>query len=148
MLATRGVGGARVSRPFYPRGQTGQNWLRGAYQGRERRVEGGMVQMSPRHEMLELVVVDGRARGIVVRDGALTTRLALVFATDKGVARSVALSGTARIDRLAVARADGSALASAAAVDIALSRVTAGQIRSARIVLRAVAQALGADAAD
>jgi uncharacterized protein involved in outer membrane biogenesis len=64
-------------------------------------------------------------RGIVVRDGALTTRLALVFATDKGVARSVALSGTARIDKLAVARADGSALASAAAVDIALARLDA-----------------------
>jgi len=64
-------------------------------------------------------------RGIAVRDGALTTRLALVFATDKGVARSVALSGTARIDKLAVARADGSPLASAAAIDIALGKLDA-----------------------
>jgi uncharacterized protein involved in outer membrane biogenesis len=60
-----------------------------------------------------------------VRDGALTTRLKLVFATEKGVARSVALSGTARIDRLALVRPDGSSLATAAAVDVSLASLDA-----------------------
>jgi uncharacterized protein involved in outer membrane biogenesis len=63
--------------------------------------------------------------GIAVRDGALTTRLRLVFATDKDVTRSVALSGTARIDKLQVTRAGGSPLASAAVIDVALARLDA-----------------------
>jgi succinate dehydrogenase / fumarate reductase flavoprotein subunit len=68
VLANRSFGGAQVSRTFYARGQTGQQLLLGAYQALQRQVAAGKVQMFPRHEMLELVVVDGRARGIVVRD--------------------------------------------------------------------------------
>jgi succinate dehydrogenase / fumarate reductase flavoprotein subunit len=67
-LANRSFGGAQVSRTFYARGQTGQQLLLGAYQALERQVGLGKVHMHPRHEMLELVVVDGRARGIVTRD--------------------------------------------------------------------------------
>jgi len=67
-LANRSFGGAQVSRTFYARGQTGQQLLMGAYQALERQVGLGTVAMYPRHEMQELVVVDGRARGVVVRD--------------------------------------------------------------------------------
>ena len=68
LLANRSFGGAQVSRTFYARGQTGQQLLLGAYQALERQIGLGKVKMYPRHEMLELVVVDGRARGIVTRD--------------------------------------------------------------------------------
>src|SRR5207244_7574914 len=68
MLANRSFGGAQVSRTFYARGQTGQQLLLGAYQALERQVGLGKVDMHSRHEMLDLVVVDGRARGIVTRD--------------------------------------------------------------------------------
>src|SRR5436853_5744978 len=67
-LANRSFGGAQVSRTFYARGQTGQQLLLGAYQALERQVAAGTVKTYTRHEMLELVVVDGRARGIIVRD--------------------------------------------------------------------------------
>ncbi|HVR69650.1 MAG TPA: fumarate reductase/succinate dehydrogenase flavoprotein subunit [Vicinamibacteria bacterium] len=67
-LANRSFGGAQVSRTFYARGQTGQQLLLGAYQALERQVGLGQVAMHPRHEMLEVVLVDGRARGIVARD--------------------------------------------------------------------------------
>src|SRR5512134_2504035 len=67
-LANRSFGGAQVSRTFYARGQTGQQLLLGAYQALEKQVAAGQVTMYPRHEMLDLVVVDGRARGIVTRD--------------------------------------------------------------------------------
>jgi succinate dehydrogenase / fumarate reductase flavoprotein subunit len=67
-LANRSFGGAQVSRTFYARGQTGQQLLLGAYQALEKEVARGGVTMYPRTEMLDLVVVDGRARGIVVRD--------------------------------------------------------------------------------
>jgi succinate dehydrogenase / fumarate reductase flavoprotein subunit len=67
-LANRSFGGALVSRTFYARGQTGQQLLLGAYQALERQVAAGTVKQFPRTEMLELVLVDGRARGIVVRD--------------------------------------------------------------------------------
>jgi succinate dehydrogenase / fumarate reductase flavoprotein subunit len=67
-LANRSFGGAQVSRTFYARGQTGQQLLLGAYQALERQVGLGKVKVHARHEMLELVVVDGRARGIVTRD--------------------------------------------------------------------------------
>jgi succinate dehydrogenase / fumarate reductase flavoprotein subunit len=85
-LANRSFGGALVSRTFYARGQTGQQLLLGAYQALMRQVGTGQVKMFPRHEMLELVVVDGRARGIVARDmvtGKLETHLAdaVVLAT-------------------------------------------------------------------
>jgi succinate dehydrogenase / fumarate reductase flavoprotein subunit len=68
MLDNRSFGGAQVSRTFYARGQTGQQLLLGAYQALERQIGAGQVKMYPRAEMLDLVVVDGRARGIVTRD--------------------------------------------------------------------------------
>ncbi|KAA3632921.1 MAG: fumarate reductase/succinate dehydrogenase flavoprotein subunit [Calditrichaeota bacterium] len=68
LLANRSFGGAQVSRTFYARGQTGQQLLLGAYSALTRQIGIGAVKMFPRTEMLDLVVVDGRARGIVVRD--------------------------------------------------------------------------------
>src|SRR5690606_301168 len=68
LLANRSFGGAQVSRTFYARGQTGQQLLLGAYQALQKMVAAGGVKMYPRHEMLDLIVIDGRARGIVVRD--------------------------------------------------------------------------------
>src|SRR5262250_3411517 len=68
LLDNRSFGGAQVSRTFYARGQTGQQLLLGAYQALERQIGLGQVEMFPRHEMQELIVVDGKARGIVVRD--------------------------------------------------------------------------------
>lgn len=68
LLANRSFGGAQVSRTFYARGQTGQQLLIGAYQALSRQIGLGTVAMYPRTEMLDLVVVDGHARGIVVRD--------------------------------------------------------------------------------
>jgi succinate dehydrogenase / fumarate reductase flavoprotein subunit len=79
LLDNRSFGGAQVSRTFYARGQTGQQLLLGAYQALERQIARGKVRMFPRHEMQELVVIDGRARGIVVRDmvtGQIETHLA------------------------------------------------------------------------
>ena len=67
-LANRSFGGAQVSRTFYARGQTGQQLLLGAYQALEKEVRSGKVKMHTRHEMLDLVLIDGRARGIVTRD--------------------------------------------------------------------------------
>jgi succinate dehydrogenase / fumarate reductase flavoprotein subunit len=68
LLANRSFGGAQVSRTFYARGQTGQQLLLGAYSGLSRQIAAGSVEMFPRSEMLDLVVVDGHAKGIVVRD--------------------------------------------------------------------------------
>jgi succinate dehydrogenase / fumarate reductase flavoprotein subunit len=68
LLANRSFGGAQVSRTFYARGQTGQQLLLGAYQALERQVQTGKVVMYPRTEMLDLIVIDGRARGIVTRN--------------------------------------------------------------------------------
>ncbi|GIJ77656.1 succinate dehydrogenase subunit A [Micromonospora phaseoli] len=79
LLDTRSFGGAQVQRTFYARGQTGQQLLLGAYQALERQIGLGNVEMNTRHEMLELIVVDGKARGIVVRDmvtGEITTEFA------------------------------------------------------------------------
>ena len=67
-LDNRSFGGAQVSRTFYARGQTGQQLLIGAYHALSRQIGRGQVKMFPRTEMLDLVVVDGRAKGIVVRD--------------------------------------------------------------------------------
>jgi succinate dehydrogenase flavoprotein subunit len=67
-LANRSFGGAQVSRTFYARGQTGQQLLLGAYQALEKQIAKGLVTMYPRTEMLDLVVIEGRARGIVVRN--------------------------------------------------------------------------------
>ena len=68
LLDNRSFGGAQVSRTFYARGQTGQQLLIGAYQALEKEVAAGGVKMFPRSEMLDLVVVDGHAKGIVERD--------------------------------------------------------------------------------
>jgi len=86
LLDTRSFGGAQVSRTFYARGQTGQQLLLGAYQALERQVGLGTVTMHTRAEMLDLVVVDGRARGIVTRNlvtGAVESHVgdAVVLAT-------------------------------------------------------------------
>ncbi|HWR51954.1 MAG TPA: fumarate reductase/succinate dehydrogenase flavoprotein subunit [Bryobacteraceae bacterium] len=67
-LDNRSFGGAQVSRTFYARGQTGQQLLLGCYQALMRQIAAGTVEMHPRTEMLDLVVVDGRARGIVCRN--------------------------------------------------------------------------------
>ncbi|XXX74398.1 fumarate reductase/succinate dehydrogenase flavoprotein subunit [Sorangium sp. So ce134] len=78
VLANRSFGGAQVSRTFYARGQTGQQLLLGAYQALERQIGLGKVKMYPRTEMLDLIVVDGKARGLVTRNlitGALETHL-------------------------------------------------------------------------
>jgi len=77
-LANRSFGGAQVSRTFYARGQTGQQLLLGAYQALMRQVSAGQVRLHPRTEMLDLIVVDGRARGIVTRgllDGKIEVHL-------------------------------------------------------------------------
>lgn len=79
LLDNRSFGGVQVSRTFYARGQTGQQLLLGAYQALERQVNAGTVTTYTRHEMLDLVVVDGRARGVIVRDmitGEIETHLA------------------------------------------------------------------------
>ena len=68
LLANRSFGGAQVSRTFYARGQTGQQLLLGAYQALEKQIAKGGVTMYPRTEMLDLIMVDGRARGIVTRN--------------------------------------------------------------------------------
>jgi succinate dehydrogenase / fumarate reductase flavoprotein subunit len=86
LLDNRSFGGVQVQRTFYARGQTGQQLLIGAYQALERQVAAGTVKMYTRHEMLELVVAEGRARGIVTRDmvtGAIETYFAdaVVLAT-------------------------------------------------------------------
>lgn len=68
LLSNRSFGGVLVSRTFYARGQTGQQLLIGAYQALNRQIALGSVQMYSRHEMLDLVVIDGKARGIIARD--------------------------------------------------------------------------------
>jgi len=78
LLETRSFGGVQVERTFYARGQTGQQLLLGAYQALERQIAAGTVTMHPRTEMLDLVVVDGKARGIVTRNlqtGAIQSHL-------------------------------------------------------------------------
>ena len=68
LLTNRSFGGAQVSRTFYARGQTGQQLLLGAYQALCRQIAGGTVKMFPRMEMLDLVVIEGQAKGIVARN--------------------------------------------------------------------------------
>ena len=67
-LSNRSFGGVQISRTFYARGQTGQQLLLGAYQALMRQVAAGRVQLFPRHELLDLVIIEGKARGIVVRN--------------------------------------------------------------------------------
>ena len=79
LLANRSFGGAQVSRTFYARGQTGQQLLLGAYSGLNRQIAAGKVKMYTRHEMLDLVTIDGHAKGIIVRNlvtGAITRHAA------------------------------------------------------------------------
>ena len=79
LLANRSFGGAQVSRTFYARGQTGQQLLLGCYQALEKEIAKGGVTMYPRTEMLDVIVVNGRARGIVTRNmvtGAIEAHLA------------------------------------------------------------------------
>src|SRR5947209_248713 len=68
LLENRSFGGVQVSRTFYARGQTGPQLLLGAFQALERQIGLGRVKMYPRHEMLDVVVVDGKARGIITRN--------------------------------------------------------------------------------
>jgi succinate dehydrogenase / fumarate reductase flavoprotein subunit len=68
LLANRSFGGAQVSRTFYARGQTGQQLLLGCYQAMEKEIAKGGITMFPRHEMLDLIVIDGKARGIIARN--------------------------------------------------------------------------------
>ncbi|RYB95701.1 fumarate reductase/succinate dehydrogenase flavoprotein subunit [Nocardioides oleivorans] len=87
LLDNRSFGGVQVSRTFYARGQTGQQLLIGAYQALERQISAGTVSMHSRHEMLELVVADGKARGIIARDmitGEIQTHLADVVVLASG----------------------------------------------------------------
>ncbi|MGW7465511.1 fumarate reductase/succinate dehydrogenase flavoprotein subunit [Streptomyces xantholiticus] len=79
LLDTRSFGGVQVSRTFYARGQTGQQLLLGAYQALSRQIAAGTVTMHARTEMLDLIVVDGRARGIVARD-LITGEISTYFA--------------------------------------------------------------------
>src|SRR5216110_3360425 len=86
LLANRSFGGVQVSRTFYARGQTGQQLLLGAYQALACQIAAGKVRMYPRTELLDVVVIDGRARGIVTRslvNGKLVTHTgdAVVLAT-------------------------------------------------------------------
>src|SRR3954471_24602029 len=67
-LENRSFGGVQVSRTFYARGQTGQQLLLGAFQALERQIALGRVKMFPRHEMLDVVIVDGQAKGIITRN--------------------------------------------------------------------------------
>lgn len=84
-LANRSFGGAQVSRTFYARGQTGQQLLLGAYSSLSRQIGAGKVSMFPRREMLDLVVVDGKARGIIARN-------MITGQTEKYVADAVVLA--------------------------------------------------------
>jgi succinate dehydrogenase / fumarate reductase flavoprotein subunit len=86
LLANRSFGGAQVSRTFYARGATGQQLLIGAYQALSRQVGAGKVKLFPRTEMIDLILVDGKAKGVVIRDlvtGEITTHTAdaVVLAT-------------------------------------------------------------------
>jgi succinate dehydrogenase / fumarate reductase flavoprotein subunit len=86
LLDTRSFGGVQVQRTFYARGQTGQQLLLGAYQALERQIDQGNIEMHARTEMLDLIVIDGRARGIIARNlvsGEISTYMAdaVVLAT-------------------------------------------------------------------
>src|SRR6201996_2681648 len=103
-LTNRSFGGAQVSRTFYARGQTGQQLLLGAYQALERQVQAGSVQMYPRTEMLDLIVIDGRARGIVTRNlvnGEIDTHIAdVVILATGGYGNVFYLSTNAKLSNV------------------------------------------------
>jgi succinate dehydrogenase / fumarate reductase flavoprotein subunit len=141
-LATRSFGGALVSRTFYARGQTGQQLLLGAYQALAKEVAGGNVTVLARREMLDLVVVDGRARGVIARDlvsGALETHMAdaVVLATG-GYANAYFLSTNAKASNAtAIWRAyrRGAALANPAFVQFHPTCLPAAGTQQAKLTL-------------
>jgi len=100
LLDNRSFGGAQVSRTFYSRGQTGQQLLLGAYSAMMQQVGTGKIKMYPRHEMLDLIVIDGKARGIVTRNmvnGALESYIAdAVLLTTGGYGNVFFLSTNAK----------------------------------------------------
>jgi len=100
LLANRSFGGALVSRTFYARGQTGQQLLLGAYSALSRQVAAGQIAMHPRTEMLDLVVIEGKARGIVARDlvsGTISSHVAdAVLLCTGGYANAFFLSTNAK----------------------------------------------------
>ena len=104
LLETRSFGGVQVERTFYARGQTGQQLLLGAYQALERQIAAGTVAMHPRAEVLDLVVVDGKARGIVTRDlqtGAIQSHVGDVVVLATGGYSNVFISPRTRRRRTA-----------------------------------------------
>src|SRR5216110_3060237 len=104
LLETRSFGGVQVERTFYARGQTGQQLLLGAYQALERQIAAGTVTMHPRAEMLDLVVVDGKARGIVTRNlqtGAIQSHVGDVVVLATGGYRTSFISPRTRRRRTA-----------------------------------------------
>jgi succinate dehydrogenase / fumarate reductase flavoprotein subunit len=99
LLETRSFGGVQVQRTFYARGQTGQQLLLGAYQALEQQIQAGAVTMHTRTEMLDLVVVDGKARGIVTRDlrtGAIRSHVGEVMLCTGGYSNVFFLSTNAK----------------------------------------------------
>src|SRR5204863_6470139 len=86
LLENRSFGGVQVSRTFYARGQTGQQLLLGAFQALERQIALGRVTMFPRHDVLDVVIVDGHAKGIVARN--MVTCAIDVHARDAAVLRT------------------------------------------------------------
>ena len=101
MLANRSFGGAQVSRTFYARGQTGQQLLLGAYSALSRQISSGQVKMHVRQEMLDLIVVDGHAKGIITRNLA-TGELKVWTADAVLLCTEVAMSTTCPLMRLVV----------------------------------------------
>jgi len=113
-LANRSFGGAQVSRTFYARGQTGQQLLLGAYSAMSRQIERGAITMLNRQEMLDLVIIDGKARGIITRNlvtGAIERHAAdAVLLCTGGYAMSISSQQTPKTRML---RRPGAAIAKA-----------------------------------
>lgn len=106
MLSNRSFGGVLVSRTFYCRGQTGQQLLLGAYQGMQRQIQDGKLKMHPRTELLDVVIIDGRARGIVVRNlitGAISSHAADAVVLASGGPGNVYFKSTNAINSNATA---------------------------------------------
>ena len=96
LLDNRSFGGVQVSRTFYARGQTGQQLLLGAYSALSRQIAKGNCKMYNRHEMLEVVIIEGKARGIIARQGARDPGQHQAEACRVGSATSVAPPGVGR----------------------------------------------------
>jgi succinate dehydrogenase / fumarate reductase flavoprotein subunit len=106
MLSNRSFGGVLVSRTFYCRGQTGQQLLLGAYQGMQQQIQDGKLKMHPRTELLDVVIIDGRARGIVVRNlitGAISSHAADAVVLASGGPGNVYFKSTNAINSNATA---------------------------------------------